>query len=275
VHEPMVEAARGVLKQPVAAGVVNHWRRGPAPDVAPWIVRYWTAAWNLAPGEKQVVETLPHPNIYIIFENGGSIISGVHTARFVRLLEGQSRVFGIKFRPGGFRPFLGGSVSQIGDSVVPAHSVFGAEIHALEKILLGASGADEKFDAADSFFRRRLPQFDEQIDRAANLVTQILNDSRITTVKDLVNCAGIGKRSLQRLFSEYVGVSPKWVIRRYRLHELIERFRADSEVDWAQIALDLGYFDQAHLINDFKATVGCSPLQYRERVSTLPVARAI
>jgi AraC-like DNA-binding protein len=74
----------------------------------------------------------------------------------------------------------------------------------------------------------------------------------------------MGKRSLQRIFSEYVGQSPKWVIQRYRLHEAIERFRSGDVLDWAQIALDLGYFDQAHLINDFKAMVGYTPTQYQE-----------
>ncbi len=259
-----------MLKQPIAPGTVKHWRRCPAPDVAPWIVRYWTAAWNIAGGEKQFVETLPHPNVYIIFENGTSTISGVHTARFSRVLEGKSRVFGIKFRPGGFRPFLGGPVSQLANSLVPASTVFGPEIQALEEVLLAPSPADEKFDAADAFFRGRLPKLDKQIDRVDHLITQILNDSCIKTVDDLAIRAAIGKRSLQRLFREYVGASPKWVIRRYRLHELIERFRGGAEVDWAQTALDLGYFDQAHLINDFKSTVGCSPLQYSERVSNSP-----
>jgi AraC-like DNA-binding protein len=66
------------------------------------------------------------------------------------------------------------------------------------------------------------------------------------------------KRGLQRLFREYVGVSPKWVIQRYRLFEAAERLSA-GEVDDAQLARELGYFDQAHFIRDFKAVVGRSP----------------
>ncbi len=78
---------------------------------------------------------------------------------------------------------------------------------------------------------------------------------------------GIGKRTLQRIFNEYVGVSPKWVIRRYQLHELIERIHSDSgkSVDWAEFALELGYFDHAHLINDFRLIVGYPPVQYQKR----------
>jgi len=78
----------------------------------------------------------------------------------------------------------------------------------------------------------------------------------------------MGKRSLQRLFSESIGISPKWAIRRYRLHELIEKFNSGGKLDWSQLALDLGYFDQAHLINDFKSIVGYSPTEYRKLLGT-------
>ena len=81
--------------------------------------------------------------------------------------------------------------------------------------------------------------------------------------------AGIGKRSLQRLFNEYVGASPKWVIRRCRLHEALERLHA-GVVDVAGLAAELGYFDQAHLIQDFKTIVGVTPGQYQLSLVTKP-----
>jgi AraC-like DNA-binding protein len=52
------------------------------------------------------------------------------------------------------------------------------------------------------------------------------------------------------------------VIRVYRLHEAVEAIKAGTVVDWAQLALDLGYFDQAHFIRDFKALVGQPPGEY-------------
>ena len=96
----------------------------------------------------------------------------------------------------------------------------------------------------------------------------LLETSEIRTVDDLVEQSGIGKRSLQRIFHQYVGVNPKWVIRRYRLHELVERIDSGEELELAQVALELGYFDQSHLINDFKSIVGCSPTKYRQRAAS-------
>jgi AraC-like DNA-binding protein len=62
-----------------------------------------------------------------------------------------------------------------------------------------------------------------------------------------------------------VGVGPKWVIRRYRLHEVTERMAAGSRIDWAGLAADLGYADQAHLTRDFGALFGEPPTRYARR----------
>jgi AraC-like DNA-binding protein len=74
-----------------------------------------------------------------------------------------------------------------------------------------------------------------------------------------------GVRRLQRLFADYVGVGPKWVIRRYRLHEITERMAAGGRIDWLRLALQLGYADQAHLSRDFTAIVGETPTRYAQR----------
>jgi AraC-like DNA-binding protein len=79
--------------------------------------------------------------------------------------------------------------------------------------------------------------------------------------------SGLTERRLQRLFADYVGVSPKWVMRRARLHEAALRVEADgpASVNWAVLAADLGYADQAHLARDFTATLGVSPSRYAAR----------
>ena len=72
-------------------------------------------------------------------------------------------------------------------------------------------------------------------------------------------------RGLQRLFAEYVGIGPKWVIRRYRLHEVTARMAAGRAIDWAALAADLGYADQGHFIRDFKTMFGEPPTWYAQR----------
>ena len=94
------------------------------------------------------------------------------------------------------------------------------------------------------------------------VVAGMMADREITRVADVVSRTGIGERRLQRLFAEYVEASPKWVIRRYRLQEAAERLAAAEDVDLAALALDLGYFDQAHFARDFRAIVGRPPASY-------------
>ena len=119
--------------------------------------------------------------------------------------------------------------------------------------------------AVDAFFLRRVPEPDENVELADQFVNRILHQPQIRTVDDLAARTGLSKRSVQRLFREYVGIPPKWVIRRYRLHELIERLEAGDPLNWPDLALELGYFDQAHLINDFRAITGYSPADYQRR----------
>jgi AraC-like DNA-binding protein len=81
-------------------------------------------------------------------------------------------------------------------------------------------------------------------------------------VADVAAAHGVSVRTLQRLFRAHVGVTPKWVLQRYRLHEAAERIAFGEATDLAALAQDLGYFDQAHFGNDFRRYVGVPPTAY-------------
>ena len=264
-YDPEVGKARGVLRGPVPAGKMKPTRRQPALDVATLVAHYWSVSWDLRGFDPHIAETIPHPNVHLVFEQGAATVSGVQTSRFSRTLEGRSSAFGIKFRPGGFRPFCGTLVSKLIDRTIDAQRFFGGDILAIASTIETSKNEKEKIKAADAFLRARLPgAADASIELASGLVDQILQDHSIRTVEALATHSGLGKRTLQCLFSEYVGVSPKWVIRRYRLHETLERLHSGTKIDCAELAVDLGYFDQAHLINDFKSIVGLTPVQYNQ-----------
>ncbi len=259
--------ARGILRRTMAEGSIQHFRRDPAPELTPWIMHYWMIHWDMRGCKPHLAENLPHPNVHLIFENGKKgVVSGVQTRKFSRVLDDKSWVFGVKFRAGGFRPFFGKPVSELADKTVPARRVFGNAIKEFEAIVLSSCSDEEKIAAANQFFLAQMPKPDKTIALASELVDLILRDIEVKTVDDLVERSGIGKRTLQRIFREYVGASPKWVVCRYRLHEVVEKLNSRQKLDWAQLALDLGYFDQAHLINDFKALVGCTPVQFAKQV---------
>jgi AraC-like DNA-binding protein len=119
--------------------------------------------------------------------------------------------------------------------------------------------------AAYRLLRGLRPDPDPVAAEMAALVDRITGDPGLRRVAGLAEAAGMPERRLQRLFADYVGVSPKWVMRRARLLEAARRADEGVAVDWAELALDLGYADQAHLTRDFTATLGASPARYTAR----------
>jgi len=115
---------------------------------------------------------------------------------------------------------------------------------------------------AEALLGSMLPERDPLAEQVAALVSGITDDPGLRRVDQLSAFSGMTARTLQRLFADYVGVSPKWVMRRARLHEAAERADSGEPVDWTSLASDLGYADQAHLTRDFTVTIGVPPSRY-------------
>jgi AraC-like DNA-binding protein len=281
----------------------RHWYGTPAPDLAPFVSGYWFVEWDLRGQEPYRQKIVPYPNVHLTFLNETATVRGLERGHVVRVLEGRGQVFGVTFRPGCFRPFLGSPVSTLTGRSVPATDVFGpdlphvtgekacaprGEARAVRSEKAGAVAsekagavefekagavaseaigtvASEKAGAVEDFLRARLPARDPLAETVAAVVEQVRKEPQIARVDALAERSGLGVRRLQRLFAEYVGVCPKWVIRRYRLHEVSERLASGVDIDWVRLAGELGYADQAHFVRDFTAMVGESPTRYAER----------
>jgi AraC-like DNA-binding protein len=230
----------------------------PAPDLALYVDHYWVVTWDYAePYEQKIVS---YPRVNLTFRDGRGLLVGVTTKAQIRVLQGRSGVFGVQFRPGGFRPFLRGLVSTITDQMLDPRDVLEPELPELA----GPLGLPDIEDV-EAYLRACRPAPDPKAEEAADLVARIASKPDLTRVDAVAREAGTTVRSLQRLFADYVGVGPKWVIRRYRLHEVTERLSNGARIDWAELAAELGYADQAHFVRDFKSMFGESPTWYAER----------
>lgn len=257
-----VGAARGILRRQPAAGDFWHSRTAPPTALRSLVEHFWIVRWDLdglPPFEQQ---TLPHPSVHMVLEQGAVRIIGPPTGRFVTLLEGRGMVFGTKFKPGGFYPFFGKPIVQLANATSPLATVFGAAASELENVLRERTEDAALIEAAVQFLQAHWPAPDPAVERVNSIVASIVDDRTINSVAALVARVGLGQRALQRLFERYVGVSPKWVIQRYRLHDAVEQLARAAPEDWAAFALSLGYFDQAHFIRDFKALVGRTPREF-------------
>jgi AraC-like DNA-binding protein len=247
----------------------------PAPDLAGLVERHWLVEWRLPPGRDGSVTLLPHPCVNLVLDRGRLAVAGVGRERFHYAYRGAGRVFGVKFRPGAFRPFLGAPVSELTDVTLPAERLWGPAAAGLAAELAAARGVDELVGHAERFLRARWPAPDPQVELVERIVAALLHDRTISRVDDVSRHFGLPPRTLQRLFRSYVGVSPKWVLRRYRLHEAAAALAQEQERPWAEVAAELGYFDQSHFIRDFTAAIGLTPVAYaqacRRRMAPLAV----
>lgn len=252
----------GVLDLRAGLDWWDTWRRPPAPALAELVEHYWRVRWDVPGREPYVQHTLSNASVHLCAERGNSRIQGVVTGRFTRRLRGRGRIFGVKFRPAGFHPFLGSSVAELADATISVRAVFGRAGDAYVRRVLALEDDESMAAAADEFLDERMPPPDPLVAQVNGIVALIVGERAITRVDHVAERTGVGKRTLQRLFHEYVGVSPKWIIQRYRLHEAAQRLAEGGDVVMADLALDLGYSDQAHFVRDFKAVVGRPPAAY-------------
>lgn len=251
----------GILRHSPAPGTYRHVRYAPEGALAEWVQHFWIESWDLEGCEPQTREVLPHPCVHLVFAHRRSRVYGVQLGRFTRELKGKDRVFGVKFRPGAFYPFLRKPVCSIANASFPAQLLFGDAAGTEEQLL--ACGPDrDMVDVASRFLSARLPAHDPLVDKACGAVVQIARDRGIVRVEDLVSRSGMQDRTLQRMFRRYIGASAQWVIKRYRMYEALDQLTVGCVSEWAALAQELGYFDQAHFINDFKKLVGRSPAAY-------------
>jgi AraC-like DNA-binding protein len=264
MNRPKTAPPRGVLKTAAADPQrYQHARYHASSDLDPYVEHYWSVQWDLRGLAGERAETLPHPSVHLIFERGvGSRIMGVARGKFSRLLKGEGGVLAAKFRPGGFYPFVGVPISTFTDTTTSLRDVFGARGAALEQAVFAESTDASRIRVVERFLRERLPLPDANAARSTEIVYAVAGDRTILQVEDLVDRYGLNKRTLQRLFARYVGVSPKWVIQRYRLHEAAEQLAAGPSISQSALAADLGYSDQAHFVRDFKTVVGTTPSAY-------------
>lgn len=237
-----------------------------APDAAPalraFVAHYWIVTWDLRGQDPYQQQVLPYPAVNMTFKPGRCRIAGVPRGRFTEVLHDAGRVFGVRFHPGGFRPFLGAPVSSINDRFLAIEDVFGPTGRELAATVLAADD-EAAVTVIDQFLTARAPQHpDPDAQLAAAIVARAAAEPGVTRVDALAGEFGLTIRQLQRLFADYVGVGPKWVIRRHRLHEAAARAADGTRLDLGALAVELGYSDQSHLTRDFASMIGEPPAQY-------------
>lgn len=244
----------------------------PGPDLAHLVQHLWVVEWDL--DEPYSAQVLPHPEVNLCVMPGASRISGTSRRVFVQRLEGAGRVVGVTYRPGAFRLLHDAPAHRLTDGQLPVGAVYSCLSDAADLAALERTVADGDVTTAlghvGRLLRTRVPAPDARVGLVGELVDAIVGDRSLRRVEDVAARAALPVWRLQRLFAEHVGVPPKWVLMRARLHDAVEALAEREQPDWARLADELGYCDQAHLIRSFKAATGTTPAQYVRQSAGAP-----
>ena len=260
--------------------------RAPVGDAAAtWVENRWSLRWQLPDGAWYDSEVLPHPTCSLTVELGSHpragmprgetvVVTGVCTRRFDVRVQGWGTVVGLRFRPGGLAALSGVPASRWTDRSVPAAEVLPARlVRTLATEHLAASSTAWADAAEEGLAAIAADRPDPRYDLVLSVVADMLGDQGLLTVAEVAERHAMTVRTLQRLFTHYLGVGPKWVLARYRMHDAVSELDAGFRGSLTELAVRYGWFDQAHFTRDFTALVGVPPGQYRDRRTTADAGR--
>lgn len=254
---------RGVVSTRPDDGRFEHRRMAAHPALADSIEHYWYVRWERDGLPTHTAQTLPHPCVHWTFEaeQGEGCIGGVHTHLWQRELGVRGEVLGIKFRPAGFRPWFGQAMHLLRDRVLPAAEVLGPLAQRVADAQRSGTPL-ERAASLDAVLLAHRPDIPDSVREVNALVARLADDRGLLRVDALAQASEATLRALQRRLRDHVGVGPKWIIARYRLHEVLERLRTGAD-DLSALAADLGFADAAHLSRDFRRIIGIRLSDYR------------
>jgi len=215
------------------------------------------------------VDRLPDGRTTLVFRvieegrKGDVCVAGPRTRALFKNATGVVRAVMLQFKPGWSSPLLGVAANALTDRIVPLEDIWGRSGDDLCLELLAARSLPEVLDRlSDAIALRTHQTFEPASARLARRAVHLLegDEVRVTRVAERL---GVTARHLRRAFTESVGIGPKDFARSVRLQRAV-RMTAASK-DWARIATDAGYYDQAHLIADFRELVGLTPGAFLKR----------
>jgi AraC-like DNA-binding protein len=246
------------------------------------VERFWSIEYD-GLGDAPIEPVLPDGRPEIIFNladrfqriptygdvetQASAIVSGQIRKRILIRPTGRVNLFGIRFLPHAGAGLLGIGMSSLTDQVVSLESVVGGFSGELESQIVEAATFEERVSVVETALGTR--RYNGDLSMVAGLTQMISDSGGCMSVQELVQRTGIGERRMERMFDNYVGVSPKMFSRIVRFRGVVRSIDAADSFGMLDAALSFGYYDQAHMIHEFNEFAGTSPLGYFEQTHRL------
>jgi AraC-like DNA-binding protein len=227
---------------------VAYVEHSPSAALRPWVECIWTRSDSVSSAEHRI---LPDGCADLVFDltDGDSAVVGTMTRPLILPPSGPSAMIGVRFNPGRAAAFLRIPLAEITDARIPLGAIWkGWSDSVIER-------PDFIAILETELLRRLDPDRDRRVDAA---IARIVRDNGNVRIDPLAREIGISRQHLARQFLHHVGVSPKTFARVVRFRKLTESLYSRTE-GWADVALEHGFYDQSHLIADFRELAGTTP----------------
>jgi AraC-like DNA-binding protein len=194
----------------------------------------------------------------------GAVICGARSDSFILDRTEEDCLFGIHFNPGGAFPFLGVPACELEGLGITLDDLWPGEGERIRNQLFEATLIEAKFQVMENWLlsKLRLPLVRHP---AVQYALSALSKQNETKLSEMSNEVGLSQRRFIQVFKNQVGLAPKLFSRVMRFQEIINSVGHENEINWADVALANGYFDQAHFNHDFKEFSGLTPTDYMSR----------
>lgn len=199
-----------------------------------------------------------------------SVVVGPQLTRVTLDIQKSHKAVRVGFHPGGLHRLLGCSLSGMIDGSYDAVDVFGPGMRELNERLQEAPHFDAIRDLVEQFLLHKVSCLRSALpfDRAMQELVRLHGN---TPIEQVASLACLSLRQLERVSKERIGMSPKLFARLTRFSKAYRLREASSSWSWTQIAYECGYFDQMHLIRDFKQFAGVAPGVIEKELGQAPV----
>ncbi|MCW9705495.1 helix-turn-helix domain-containing protein [Fodinibius salsisoli] len=244
----------------------------PPPDHLSTYVRFF---WILESNGPYVHRQLADISPELIFHYKGKFDKigpeGARTPSFRSGIHGQSNtisrftidrefgIFGVYLYPYAIPPLLQMESTEIIGRMPDLSTLWSKEGSLLEEQMCTAADNQQRLQIITDFLSQKLLNRENNHPAIFNSVQYILKTKGILTVETLASKCGLSQRQFGRLFKQYTGFTPKLFSRITRFHAATKRYENGYNQSLTEVALDCGYYDQSHFIQDFKTFAGCLP----------------
>lgn len=258
------------LREP---GDVSHemFRYEPPSEFHGLLRRFWIPVWSIPDGSLAPQKVLQHPVCLLVVTGDYARFYGVTSGLSVTTLSGDGWAVGVMCEPAAGFLLAGESVDGYTDRHVDISSILGADgtvlVDRIRTIMARDPRSPDTHAAAMGAYGEALRRF-LPLDTDGELVNRVVRFTEshgdVTRVGQVCAEFGLSERSLQRLLHRRLGLAPKWLIQRRRLHDAVAHLR-NNQTTMANVAAELGYADEPHFIRDFSRATGMTPGDFAAR----------